>query len=88
VLAREWEKSILKHLRTHGAIMAPDAGLQKFDGYTEAWLRSSFPVNSLNELRSLVDDEEWPFDESALLTAGGYKIGTRQTSIVQERQYF
>lgn len=56
--AKDWESKILKYLRDHGAVMAPDAGLEKFDGYTESWLRESFPVRSLKQLRALVLDEE------------------------------
>ena len=57
-LAKNWESRILKHLRAHGAIIARDAGIEKFDGYKESWLRASFPVTSLKELRALVLDEE------------------------------
>jgi len=64
-VAHQWEQSILKYLRSHGALLAPDAGIEKFDGYTEAWLRSTFPVSSLKQLRSLVDDEDWDLDQSA-----------------------
>ncbi len=59
------EQRILKYLREHGAIVAMDAGIEKFSGYTESWLRESFPVRSLKELRTLVDDEEWRLDEAA-----------------------
>ena len=57
-VAHQWEQDILKYLRSHGALFAPGAGIEKFDGYTEAWLRDSFPVNSLKELRALVFDDE------------------------------
>jgi hypothetical protein len=57
-LAQDWERDILKYLREHGAIIAKDVGIEKFDGYKESWLRESFPVRSLNELRALVDDVE------------------------------
>jgi hypothetical protein len=57
-LAKDWESKILKYLRTHGAIIAKDAGIEKFDGYKESWLRASFPATSLKELRALVLDEE------------------------------
>jgi hypothetical protein len=50
---------------SHGALFAPAAGIEKFDGYTEAWLRNSFPITSLKELRALVDDEDWLFEKSA-----------------------
>lgn len=43
---------------SRGALFASDAGIEKFDGYTEAWLRTSFPVTSLKELRALVFDDE------------------------------
>ena len=43
-----------------------DAGIQKFDGYKESWLRASFPVASIKHLRgALVDDEEWDLCKSA-----------------------
>lgn len=51
--------------RAHGSVFAPDAGIEKFDGDTAAWLRSSFEVRSLNELRSLVDDEDWELGRTA-----------------------
>ena len=43
---------------SHGTLFASDAGIEKFDGYTETWLRTSFPVTSLKELRALVFDDE------------------------------
>jgi hypothetical protein len=64
-LAQDWERDILKYLREHGAIIAKDVGIEKFDGYKESWLRESFPVRSLNELRALVDDENWLLEKSA-----------------------
>ena len=57
-VAHQWEQSILRYLRSRGAVFASDAGIERFDGYTEAWLRTSFPVTSLKQLRALVDDDE------------------------------
>ena len=64
-VAHQWEQGILKYLHSHGAVSTFDAGLEKFNGCTEAWLRESFPATSLSELRRLVDDEEWDLQESA-----------------------
>jgi hypothetical protein len=59
-------KDILKNLRSRGVLFAPDAGIEKFDGYTETWLRATFPVTSLKQLRALVlDEEEWELGKSA-----------------------
>jgi hypothetical protein len=64
-VAHQWEQRILKYLRNHGAIIAKDAGIERFDGYKESWIRSTFPVTSLSELRSFVDDEDWDLEKSA-----------------------
>ncbi len=57
--ARNWEQAILKHLRSHGAVMAPETDVKHFEGYTESWLESSFAANSLKDLMNLVRDSEW-----------------------------
>ena len=54
-LAREWETSMLKFLRNNGAKLGVESTLGKFDGYSEAWLRPSFPVQSIKMLMELVD---------------------------------
>lgn len=57
-VAKDWKRDLLKYLRTHGAIIAKDAGIEKFDGYNESWLRSSFPATSLKELPAFVENDE------------------------------
>ena len=56
--AQEYETSILRMLRKNGAELSPEEVAGKFDGYSEAWIESSFPVNSLRELISLTNDFE------------------------------
>ena len=58
LIAREWETSILKMLKRHGAKLASENLAGKFDGYTEAWLASSFEAKSLQELIDIVRNDE------------------------------
>ena len=57
-LAREWEKSMLKMLTNRGADLSNCNILGKFDGYTEAWSRSTFEAGSIFELMQLTEDFE------------------------------
>lgn len=56
--AQEYETSILRMLRKKGAKLSPEEVAGKFDGYSEAWIESSFPANSLEDLISLTNDFE------------------------------
>jgi len=47
---REIELRCLAMLKDSGARFADSLGGESFDGWTEAWLRKSFPVSSLGEL--------------------------------------
>ena len=58
LIAREWETSILQKLKRHGAKLGPEEVVGKFDGYTEAWLASSFEAKSLQELIDIVRNDE------------------------------
>jgi len=58
-LAREWEQSILTYLRNAGIQLGPDNQHGNFDGYTEAWRRSDFTIDSLKRLMDLVDESEF-----------------------------
>jgi len=58
MLAYEWEQSILLMLSANGAIVGLDNIAGKFDGYTEAWTRQSFPCTSIRELMLKVEDQE------------------------------
>jgi hypothetical protein len=58
LLAYEWEQSILKMLKNHGADLGREDIAGKFDGYTESWVARSFPVTSIKELMDLVHEDE------------------------------
>lgn len=58
LLTRGWETSILQMLRAHGAHLAPTEAAGHFDGYTEAWIASSYPVRTLAELMNQVQADE------------------------------
>jgi hypothetical protein len=57
-LARKWETDLLAALRSRGAVRPSQVGLEAFDGHTESWVRSSFPIGSINELMGLVHSGE------------------------------
>lgn len=58
LIAREWETSILRMLRSHGAKLGLADVAGKFDGYTEAWLEDSLPITTLKGLIDLVRADE------------------------------
>lgn len=58
MIARKWERSILRMLKRHGAELGNIKIAGKFDGYTEAWVRDSFKAESLRELMDAVHDDE------------------------------
>ena len=58
LLIREWESSILLMLLNKGAKLSPNEIAGKFDGYTESWIAGSFPVSSIKELMSYVEEDE------------------------------
>jgi hypothetical protein len=53
-LARQWETDILRMLRKKGAIVGTTEIAGRFSGYTESWMKSSFPASSLKELMEKV----------------------------------
>jgi hypothetical protein len=57
-LARQWENDILRMLRKKKAIVGSTYVAGKFTGYTESWMKHSYPVSSLKELMNLVQDNE------------------------------
>ncbi len=58
LIAREWETSILQMLKREGAVFAHETVAKKFDGYTEAWIKDSFPVSTIRELMEIVSKNE------------------------------
>ena len=55
---RDLETAILRSLKRRGAVFANKADGQKFDGWSEAWLKSSVTVSGLKELMDFVHEDE------------------------------
>jgi hypothetical protein len=58
LLARSWETAILRMLKKKGADLSNKKIAGKFDGYSEAWTKATFPVDSIKELMRLTDEFE------------------------------
>jgi len=57
-LTKQWETAILRMLRVKGADLANSKIAGKFDGYSEAWSKSTFEVKSIRELMRLTEEFE------------------------------
>ena len=57
-LAKQWETDILRMLRAKGAKLGNYEIAGRFSGYTESWMKHSYPATSLKELMNLVQDNE------------------------------
>jgi hypothetical protein len=57
-LTKQWETSILRMLKSNGADLSNSKIAGKFDGYSEAWTESTFPVKSIKELMRLTEEFE------------------------------
>jgi translation initiation factor IF-1 len=57
-LAIKWETAILLMLKAYGADLSNSKIAGKFDGYSEAWSKSTFPVKSIKELMRLTEEFE------------------------------
>jgi hypothetical protein len=57
-LTRQWETAILRMLKAKGADLANEKVAGKFDGYSEAWSKSTFSVESIKELMRLTEEFE------------------------------
>jgi hypothetical protein len=57
-LTQQWETAILRMLKAKGADLANNRIAGKFDGYSEAWSKSTFPVESIKELMRLTEEFE------------------------------
>ena len=53
-LARQWETDILRMLRKNHAVIGSTEIAGKFTGFSESWMKESFPVKSLKELMGIV----------------------------------
>lgn len=61
-LTQNWETSILRMLKAKGADLANSKIAGKFDGYSEAWSKSTFEAKSIKELMRLTEE----FEENSL----------------------
>ena len=57
-LTQKWETAILRMLKAKGADLANSKIAGKFDGYSEAWSKSTFAANSIKELMRMTEDFE------------------------------
>ena len=57
-LTQQLETSCLHALEKRGAILGHKAGIEKFDGYTEAWTKKSLNVTSIKQILDWVYEDE------------------------------
>jgi len=57
-LTLNWETAILRMLKAKGADLSNSKIAGKFDGYSEAWSKSTFEAKSIKELMRLTDEFE------------------------------
>lgn len=57
-LTRQLETSCLHAIEKRGAILGHKAEIAKFDGYSEAWTKSSLNVTSIKQILDWVYEDE------------------------------
>ena len=57
-LTQQWETAILRMLKAKGADLSNSKIAGKFDGFSEAWSKSTFEVGSIKELMRLTEEFE------------------------------
>jgi len=57
-LTQQWETAILRMLKAKGADLSNAKIAGKFDGYSEAWSKSTFETKSIKELMRLTEEFE------------------------------
>jgi hypothetical protein len=57
-LTQQLETSCLHALEKRGAILGHKAGIEKFDGYSEAWTKASLNVTSIKQILDWVYEDE------------------------------
>jgi DNA-directed RNA polymerase subunit RPC12/RpoP len=57
-LTQQWETGMLRMLKAKGADLSNDKIAGKFDGYSEAWSKSTFQVKSIKELMGMTEEFE------------------------------
>ncbi len=59
-LAQRLETAILHAVERRGAVLGHKAQIEKFDGYSEAWTKSSLSVSNIGQLLDWVYEDEIP----------------------------
>ena len=62
VYTQRLERDVLKALKKRKAKFAKKAGIDKFDGYTEAWTKKSLEVTSIKQILDWVYEDEQVLD--------------------------
>jgi hypothetical protein len=57
-LTQQWETAILRMLKAKGVDLSNSKIAGKFDGYSEAWSKSTFEAKSIKELMRLTEEFE------------------------------
>jgi hypothetical protein len=57
-LTQQWETAMLRMLKAKGADLSNERIAGKFDGFSEAWSKSTFEVKSIKELMRLTEEFE------------------------------
>ena len=57
-LTQQWETAILRMLKEKGGDLSNSKIAGKFDGYSEAWSKSTFDARSIKELMRLTEEFE------------------------------
>jgi len=57
-LTQQWETAILRMLKAKGSDLSNEKIAGKFDGYSEAWSKSTFPVKSIKDLMQMTEEFE------------------------------
>jgi len=57
-LTQQWETAILRMLKAKGADLSNSKIAGKFDGYSEAWSKSTFEAKSIKQLMQLTEEIE------------------------------
>jgi hypothetical protein len=65
-LTQQLETSCLRTLEKRGAILGHKAGIDKFDGYTEAWTKKSLNVTSIKQIL------DWVYEDEAISLKGDH----------------
>lgn len=57
-LTQQWETAILRMLKANGADLSNDKIAGRFDGFSEAWSKATFPAETIAELMRLTEEFE------------------------------